>query len=286
MRQGGIRVTLGSNGAALRRPLGLMMLCAVLEISTPAYATHFRAGHIEWEHVGPASNHTIQFTVQNAWRQDGVSSPSGNLAYRCVNAAGFVNQSTKLPTIDCTGPAFNGKHNPGVGDVFVELIGSTRFNFGDNSSVGGPGGDPLLYLVTSADSTGNWVFGLALDPNSLPAVDTTIQHHYSNGNARTANINSCCRLSACTAPNAHMNNPDDNYQVEAVVDVGDDNSSPSSSFRPSYSASRGRSARSRFRSPTTSWIRLPSACPPPARRDSPPSQGLPNAPMTAFTMRP
>ncbi len=204
----------------------------VIGAVSPVYGTHFRSGHIEWKHVGPASNHTIEFTVQNSWRQDGISSPSGSAAYRCVNPASFVNQSTKLATVDCTGPVFSGKHNPGVGDVFVELIGSTRFNFGDSTSVGGPGGDPLLYLVTSADPVNNWVFGLALDPNSLPAVDTTIQHHYSNGNARTANINACCRVSACSAPNAHLNNPDDNYQVQAVVDVGDDNSSPSSSLPP------------------------------------------------------
>ena len=47
-----------------------MMLCANV-----AHATHFRYGHINWSHVGPASNKTIQFTLQAAWRQDGVSNP-------------------------------------------------------------------------------------------------------------------------------------------------------------------------------------------------------------------
>ncbi len=197
------------------------MVCAA---SVPAWATHFRSGHITWKPVASPAN-TVEFTVQNSWRQDGFT----NGDYECVNPNSFVNQSTPMPFISCTGPG----GNPGVNDVFLELIGSTRFDFGDGSTtVGSPGNRPLMYKVTSADPTNNWLFGEALDPFSLPAVDTTIQHTYSSAGTRTAKIDASARISPCTAPNAHMNNPDGNYRVQAVVDVGTGNSSPVSSLPP------------------------------------------------------
>jgi hypothetical protein len=226
-----------SMSAAVRGIAAALALCGLC--STAAHATHFRYAHVNWSHVGPAADRTIQFTVQAAWRQDGVSNSGGGGAYRCVDPAGFVNQSTKLPTIPCTGPVIGGKANPGKDDVFVEDIGTTFLDFGDGNQVGGPGGDPLLFLVTSADPTNNWVFASALDPNSLPAVDTTIQHTYASSGVVTAQISDCCRISPCTSPNAHINNPDNNYRVTTVVNVGGlsastgtPNSSPVSALPP------------------------------------------------------
>ena len=230
-----------------RRALSCIVTLAMLLSANVVHATHFRYGHINWSHVGPASDKTIQFTLQAAWRQDGVSNPGSggpSEVYRCVNPADFTNQSTKLPTIPCTGPIIGGKPNPGVGDVFVENIGTTFFDFGDGTPpVGGPGPtnnkDPLLFKVTSADPVNNWVFASALDTNSLPNVDTTIQHTYANAGLVTAQISDCCRISPCTSPNAHINNPDNNYRVTTVVNVGGvspntatPNSSPVSSLPP------------------------------------------------------
>ena len=167
--------------------------------------------------------------MQNSWRQDGVT----NGSYKCVYPTDYVSQTTILPSRPCTGPG----GNPGVGDIFVELIGGTRFNFGDGSpTVGSPGPannqQPLMYKVTSADPVNNWVFAQALDPTSLPNVDTTIQHTYTSNTVRTASIDDCCRISPCTSPNAHMNNPDGNYTVQTVVTPGVADSSPVSSMPP------------------------------------------------------
>ena len=71
----------------------------------PAFATHFRYGHITWRSVsGVGNNRTIEYTVTNAWRQDAVS----NGAYRCVNPACFTNQATALPTVNLHRPADRG----------------------------------------------------------------------------------------------------------------------------------------------------------------------------------
>ena len=227
-------------GGTAQRTMAFVALLVMMFGANVAHATHFRYGHINWSHVGQASDKTIQFTLQAAWRQDGISNPSGSNVYRCVNPANFTNQSIKLPTIPCTGPVIGGKANPGVGDVFVEDIGTTYFDFGDSTPmVGGPGGDPLLFKVTSADPVNNWVFASALDTNSLPAVDTTIQHTYATTGLFTAQISDCCRISPCTSPNAHINNPDNNYRVTTIVNVGGlspntstPNSSPVSSLPP------------------------------------------------------
>jgi hypothetical protein len=216
-------------GRSLLTLLGLVAGMA----ASPALATHFRYGHITWKHVGAPANRDIEFTVTNAWRQDAVT----NGAYQCVNLASFVNQSTALAYKNCTGPFIGGKFNPGVGDYFVELVGGTKFDFGDGSAlVGSPGNQPLVYKVTSADPPNNWVFAVAIDPASLPASlpdgDTTIQHHYGSNTVRTVHISDCCRISPCTAPNAHMNNPDGNYDVTAVVDPSATDSSPVSALPP------------------------------------------------------
>ena len=127
------------------------MLMTVIAGTQLAYASHFRYGHYTWK---PTSGNTIEFTIQNAFRRDG---------YICTNPA-------TLTFVPCTGPG----GLAGVGDVFLETIGGTVFNPGDGSpTIGSPLG-PLLYRVTSIDPANNWLFALALDPASLPAVKTTI----------------------------------------------------------------------------------------------------------------
>ena len=192
------------------------VLAVVLTIAAwtgSAHATHFRYGHITWRHKTGMTN-TVEFTVQNAWRRDGVTDGE----FQCVDTT-----NATLPQVPCSGA----DGNPSVGDVFVEFQGGTKFDLGDGSAMVGSPRGPLAYLVTSEDPVNNWVFALALDPSSLPSAsrapanqDTTIQHTYSRSGARTAKVSDCCRISPCNAPNAHMNNPDNNYVVSTTVDVG------------------------------------------------------------------
>ena len=183
-------------------------------VTDVASATHFRYGHYSWK---PASGNTIEFTLQNAFRRDG---------YSCVDPATGTPSTSPSP-VSCTGPG----GLPGIGDVFVEFIGGTVFNTGDGGQVGSPSG-PLLYKVTSIDPANNWVFALALDPSSLPSVDTTISHTYGTPGDYTAFTDSCCRISSVAGPNAHINNPDGGYRVETTVNVGSGNSSPISALPP------------------------------------------------------
>src|SRR3989442_7836654 len=70
----------------------------------PAYATHFRYGHISW---APVTGNTIQFTIQNAFRRSFLPS----IAYKCRDLA-------TLDIKSCS--AADGLPTPG--DVFVEDI--------------------------------------------------------------------------------------------------------------------------------------------------------------------
>jgi hypothetical protein len=186
---------------------------ALVGASQPAFATHFRYGHISWSVL---SGTTVQFTIQNAWRRN--DSPSFN---PCVNPA-------TNSVIPCTG----GDGFPAAGDVIREDIGDTRFNFGDGSPTVGSGvSGGLFYLVTAIDPANNWVFGQALDPLSLPALDTSIEHTYAPG-TYTARIDDCCRVSPAVAPNAHINNPDLDYKVQTVVEVGENNASATTALPP------------------------------------------------------
>ena len=54
----------------------------------PAYATHFRYGHVNWTSL---SGNTVQFTVQNAFRRSFVPST----AFECLDPA-------TLATIPCS----------------------------------------------------------------------------------------------------------------------------------------------------------------------------------------
>ena len=197
---------------------GIMALWAVLGGGQPAYATHFRYGHINW---APVTGNTVQFTIQNSFRRSFQPGDPDLDAYRCIDPA-------TLATVSCS--AADGL--PGPGDVFQEYIGFTQFLTGDGAVIGSEMG--LLYVVTSIDPVNEWLFALALDPASLPTVDTTITHTYASAGNFTAAIDSGDRISSASASNvnAHINNPDGGYRVETLVNVGTGNSSPVSALPP------------------------------------------------------
>src|SRR6266516_6374914 len=113
----------------------------------PAYATHFRYGHINW---APVTGNTVQFTIQNSFRRSFQPGDPDLDAYRCIDPA-------TLATVSCS--AADGLLGPG--DVFQEYIGFTQFLTGDGAIIGSEMG--LLYLVTSIDPVNEWLFALALD---------------------------------------------------------------------------------------------------------------------------
>lgn len=188
---------------------------AIVLLAETVFATHFRNGFFGWK---PLGGNSIAFTLQDSWRLDAYTTASG----RCRKA------TAPLVPVACTGP---GGH-AGVGDLIVEFQGGTTFDFGDGSPILGSPAGPLMYLVTSVDPANNWLFGLAVDPFSFPAIDTTIEHVYPAPGDYTAFSQSCCRISGLFAGNAHINNPDGFYRVETFVNVGTGNSSPVSALPP------------------------------------------------------
>lgn len=174
----------------------------------PAEADHFRYGHYNWH---PAGGTTIDFSLQDAFTRDQYGSD-------CVNTV------TLMP-IPCTGPG----GFPGVGDVIAEFEGFTTLHPGDLTIIGSPIG-PLLYLVTSIDVANNWFLATALDPDSLPLIDTAITHTYAAPGNYNAFIDNFSRIMAYHAPNAHINNPNGEYRLESIVNVGTGNNSPVSAM--------------------------------------------------------
>jgi uncharacterized repeat protein (TIGR01451 family) len=168
----------------------------------PANASHFRYGHYFWKSLGGSD---IEFTLQNAWRRS---------ANPCIDPA---TQST----VACSAP----DGLPAVGDVIVENTGGTNFSTGDGGTISSPMG-ALEYLVTAIDPAQDFLFGLALNPASLPAVDTTITHTYATGGDFLAFTDSCCRIGNL------INNAGGGYRVETLVNVGSGNSSPVSALPP------------------------------------------------------
>ncbi len=201
-----------------RRWLGVMALASALLAGVPdrAAATHFRYATISWQPVAGGPANAVEFTLQAAWRRN--ASPSFN---PCIN----VVTNTTTPCSGADGFA-------AVGDVIREDIGETLFVFGDGSPpVGSPTGG-LYFLVTAIDPANNWLLGLALDPASLPAIDTSIAHTYPHQGPFTARIDSCCRIAANAFPNAHVNNPDGEYEVQTIVRPGTGNRSPVTAMPP------------------------------------------------------
>ncbi len=206
------------------RPGVLLSVIAFLLIAAPASATHFRYGHITWTPRPDIDPNAVDFTVQNVWRRDAYSTSNG----RCINPA-------TLASTACTGPG----GFAGVGDLIREQQGTPRLDPGDGSAlIGGPPSlaGALLYQVTAIDAGNNWAFGVAVDPVDLAGgvVDTDITHIYPGPGNYTAEIDDCCRVSACVSPTAHMNNPDAAFRVATIVNVTTPavNSSPVSALPP------------------------------------------------------
>lgn len=183
-----------------------------------AEATHERAALITW---APTGGNSVEFTITGAWRRSAYSTSNG----RCRNP----NDTTPpvLGSIPCTGAG----GFAGVGDVIVESLGGTVFDPGQGSTISSPLG-ALLYVVTSVDPVNDWLFATALDPNSLPAIDTTIAKTYTSSGTRTAFIQDCCRVSNDPGGNQHINNPDGNYRIETRVTAGGTNRPPVSTMPP------------------------------------------------------
>ncbi len=194
------------------------LLALVAMLPAPAFATHERAALITW---APTTGNSVEFTITGAWRRSAYSTSNG----RCRD----VTDTTPpvLGSIPCTGAG----GFAGVGDVIVESLGGTVFDPGQGSTISSPLG-ALLYVVTSVDPVNDWLYATALDPNSLPAIDTTIAKTYTNGSARTAFIQDCCRVSNESGGNQHINNPDGNYRIETRVTPGTGNRPPVSTMPP------------------------------------------------------
>jgi hypothetical protein len=203
--------------------------------ATDAFATHFRYGNLTWAPAASPAN-TVNFTLEAAWRRDYPFVNNGGP--ECINTTG-----TTLATffVACTGPG----GLPGVGDVVwepnAEVFPGQGANINMNAApISGPG---LLYRITSIDVANNWVFGLGLDPTSLPGppTDTLLTKTYTSTGDFTAffmpNVplnQQTQRISAIDPPDEHLNNPDGGYRVETKVNVGTqgNNSSPLSGMPP------------------------------------------------------
>ena len=202
-----------------RRLRTTLWLAAVLSGAalTPgvARATHERAALITW---APTTGNTVEFTITSAWRRSAYSTANG----RCRDTS-----QPALPSKSCSGA--DSFADPG--DVVLEMQGGTQFNPGEGANIGSPLG-PLLYVVTSVDRTNDWLFATAIDPSSLPTIDTTISKTYSSSALVIASIEDCCRISNTVGGNQHINNPDGNYRIETRVTPGSTNRPPVSTMPP------------------------------------------------------
>src|SRR5262245_39663336 len=190
--------------------------------SAPGHATHGRATILTWSPVAAPPANTVEFTVTGAWRRSAYSTANG----RCRDVT-LGSPSVAPPSKPCSG----GDGFPAVGDVIVEnqaQDGATTLNTGQGS-IGSPGGNGLLYVVTSIDPANDWLYALAIDPNSLPAVDTTITKTYTSTATRTAFIQECCRIEATAGL---VNNAEGTYRVETLVTPGSANHPPVSTMVP------------------------------------------------------
>jgi len=185
---------------------------------TAAHATHARAALITW---APTSGNSVEFTITGAWRRSAYTTANG----RCRDVTDMV--APVLGSKPCSGSDTFAD----VGDVIVESLGGTVFDPREGATIGSPLG-ALLYVVTSIDPANDWLFATALDPVSLPSIDTTIAKSYPDATARTAFIQDCCRVSNNPGGNQHINNPDGNYRIETRVTPGGANRPPVSTMPP------------------------------------------------------
>lgn len=196
----------------------MFAMAAVAGLPGSASATHERATLITW---APTSGNAVEFTITGAWRRSAYS--TGNS--RCRDVTDVT--PPVLRSIPCTGA----DGYAGVGDVIIESLGGTQFDPGQGSLISSPLG-ALLYVVTAVDPANDWLYATAIDPSSLPAIDTTIAKAYSDSSPKTAFIQDCCRVSNDPGGTQHINNPDANYRIETQVTPGSGNRPPVSSMPP------------------------------------------------------
>jgi len=205
----------------LRQVAFVAAVAGVVLGNTPsAHATHFRYGNLSWS-LG--SGRTIFFQLDDAFRRTTDSSSS--------NFMDCVSPSNINTVIACTGPG--GGH--GVGDLVREDIGNSKLQFGDGTCEPAPcgSGSPLIYRVSSIDTTSNWSFVEAIDTTKLPTVIASIPHTYGGNTATfTAKLDSCCRISNPASTNGHINNPDKQYTLSTNVIFTNDNHAPVSTQVP------------------------------------------------------
>jgi len=174
----------------MRRASQLIVLFGVLlglsAAASPVLASHFRFGTLTWKKLPAVSPLTVEFTLTAAFRRDAyVGSGSDN---RVI-----------------------------VGDVFFEVVGATTLATGDFTVPFDPN-NQLRWEVIAMNLKQNWVIAKAEieDPN---APDKVLQFTYSapnnGGQPWVARVDSCCR----TSLPEHINNPDEGYRVESLVDL-------------------------------------------------------------------
>ena len=161
----------------------------------------FKGGRVTWKSV---TTLRIDFSIQGTWRRDVYTSGNG----QCINPL-------TLGVTACSGS----DGSPDVGDVILENVGGTTFNAGDGTTIGSPLG-ALLYLVTSADRTSNLIYGSALDPAALPAIDVNVTHTYEEAGVYRAFLSGSDRMGAVESTSMHINNAGQAYRLETLVNVG------------------------------------------------------------------
>lgn len=103
----------------------------------PAWATHFRYGHLTWKPRPDIASHTAEFTFMGGFRRNGYS-----------------------------GTALDGF--PQSGDIIHENIGGTSLCFGDGNCTG-----TLDFQVVSYNVAENWIIGEAiLTPHTYPTANS------------------------------------------------------------------------------------------------------------------
>jgi hypothetical protein len=193
----------------------LLSMVAQLVCSTHAMAgPTFKGGRVTW---AAAATLRIDFSIQGSWRRDLYTPANG----QCVNPL-------TLGVVACSGA--DGR--PEVGDVIVENEGGTTFNPGDGTApIGSPLG-ALLYLVTSVDHASNLIYGSALDPASLPAIDVKVTHTYADAAVYRAFLAGSSRMGPVESSSVHVNNGGLPYRLETLVNVGGPGASPLAAAPP------------------------------------------------------
>jgi hypothetical protein len=152
----------------------------IVSVMLLLWGAEVSASHFRFGHLTwqtEGANSLVRFTLTGAFRRDGYSG-SGSDGY------------------------------PITGDVIREDIGNTNLCFWDGACTG-----TLYFTVTAYDPVNNWIQGVG----GVIAGERTIVHNYFAAGTFIAHSQSCCRIEALVAPNAHINNPGGGYRIETQV---------------------------------------------------------------------